>query len=109
SHPFADAIAWMIDNNITTGYPDGTFRPTANVTRQATAAFLWRTAGQPTPTTTPGTTFTDVGPSHPFADAIAWMIDNNITTGYPDGTFRPTANVTRQATAAFLWRAAGQP
>ncbi|MCC5950954.1 MAG: S-layer homology domain-containing protein, partial [Acidimicrobiia bacterium] len=76
-HPFADAIAWMIDNNITTGYPDGTFRPTANVTRQATAAFLWRAAGQPTPTTTPGTTFTDVGPSHPFADAIAWMIDNN--------------------------------
>ena len=35
------------------------------------------------------------------------MADANISTGYPDGTFHPTANVTRQAMAAFMYRLDG--
>jgi Tol biopolymer transport system component len=103
SHPFATEIAWAADEGITTGYPDGTFRPGATVTRQATAAFLHRLTdpSQPAPATAP---FSDVGTSHPFATEIAWAADEGITTGYPDGTFRPDATVTRQATAAFLHR-----
>ena len=103
-HTFFTEIEWLALNEITTGYPDGTFRPTAEVTRQATAAFFYRYAGEPafTPPATP--TFSDVPTDHTFFEEIEWLAGTGITTGYPDGTFRPTAEVTRQATAAFFYR-----
>lgn len=51
--------------------------------------------------------FTDVGPTHPFATEIEWLVANDVSTGYPDWTFRPNEPVTRQAMAAFLYRLAG--
>lgn len=49
--------------------------------------------------------FTDVGPGHAFAEPIGFMADTGIAGGYPDGTYRPGAPVTRQAMAAFIHRA----
>ena len=103
-HPFFTEIEWLAQSGVTTGYPDGTFRPTAQVTRQATAAFFHRYSGAPAfdpPTTA---SFTDVPTTHPFFTEIEWLAQSGVTTGYPDGTFRPTAQVTRQATAAFFYR-----
>ncbi len=51
--------------------------------------------------------FSDVPSGHPFQDEIGWMADSGISEGFPDGTFRPTSPVTRQAMAAFLQRLAG--
>ena len=102
NHRFHDEIAWMVDQEITTGYSDGTFRPTVAVSRQAIAAFLYRLADEPTVTRQAG--FPDVPTGHPFHDEIAWLVDQQITTGYSDGTFRPTVAVSRQAAAAFLHR-----
>ena len=99
---FETAVRWLAGEGITTGYPDGGFHPTAPVSRQAAAAFLWRMAGEPAPP--PGApTFPDVTGST-FEDAIRWMAAEGITTGYPDGTFRRTTPVSRQAMAAFLDR-----
>src|SRR5450830_1705492 len=57
--------------------------------------------------------FVDVGPGAPFYDDITWLAAQGISTGTAmgDGTFqfRPTEAVTRQAMAAFLYRAAGSP
>jgi hypothetical protein len=103
SHPFADAIAWAAEEGLVHGYPDGTFRPGANVQRQALAAWLWRQAGEPEPLGSPP--FSDVSASHPFADAIAWLAGVGITNGYSDGTFRPGASITREAVAAWVCRA----
>jgi hypothetical protein len=101
-HAFATEIWWMHATERSTGYADGTYRPITCVTRQAVAAFLYREAGgQSAP---PGPTFTDVGADHPFVAEITWMAGMGITTGYPDGTFRPAECVTRQAAAAFLHR-----
>ena len=108
NHPFRTAISWLAGEGITTGYPDGTFRPSDVITRQAMATFLWRKAGSPTPPQD-APTFTDVPADHPFQKAIAWLADEGISTGYPDGTFRPTAVITRQAMAAFLRRFADVP
>ncbi len=104
SSPFLTEISWLVWAGIGTGYPDGTFRPTLPVTRQAMAAFLYRLAGNPVgPFPDPG--FSDVTPGHPFYTEIAWMASvGSITTGFPDGTFRPGSAVTRQAMAAFLAR-----
>lgn len=102
-HPFFAEVEWAAAEGLMDGYPDGTFRPGATVTRQAMAAFLHRLA-QPS-FVPPGTpTFPDVGPSHPFFLEVEWLASTGITTGYDDGTFRPAAAVTRQSTAAFLYR-----
>jgi hypothetical protein len=51
-----------------------------------------------------GPSFTDVGEDHPFYDDITWMADHDVAGGFPDGTYRSGAPVTRQAMAAFLSR-----
>jgi hypothetical protein len=104
THPFYDEIEWMVAEGITGGFPDGTFRPTATVTRQTISAFFYRLAGEP-PFTPPATaSFPDVPTTHLFFDEIEWMVEEEITGGFPDGTFRPGNSVTRQTTVAFTYR-----
>ncbi len=107
-HPFCGAIKWLAQQGITTGYPDGSFHPGEPVSREAMAAFLYRTfSKQAIPTCDPAAprVFTDVKANHPFCGAIEWLATSKITTGWPDGTFRPGLSVERQAMAAFLYRA----
>lgn len=100
---FYTAIEWMKADGITTGYADGTFRPVDTVTREAMAAFLGRMDG--VDVSDPGPPqFSDVPASNPFFGYVNWMKISGMSTGYPDGTFRPLENVTRQAMAAFLYR-----
>jgi hypothetical protein len=106
SHAFAREIWWMADTGRSTGYADSTYRPVSCVSRQATAAFLYREAGSP-PGPFPDPGFSDVGPAHAFAVEIRWMAHAEVTGGFPDGTFRPGACVSRQAAAAFLHRLLG--
>ncbi len=112
SHPFRDAIVWMAQEGYVNGYADGTFRPTAPVSRQAMAALLERMAGAlidpagvplPPPGGDPG--FSDVPPTHPFLAEISWLVGRGYASGYIDGTFRPTAPVSRQALVSVLQRA----
>ncbi|MEO6350083.1 MAG: S-layer homology domain-containing protein [Candidatus Limnocylindrales bacterium] len=106
-HPFCAEIKWMKDNGISNGFPDGTYRPLAVVTRQAMSAFLARLVGATlTACTTPP--FSDVLTTHPFCAEIKWMKDSGISNGFPDGTYRPGIDVTRQAMSAFLYRVSSQ-
>lgn len=105
--PFADEIAWLVREEITTGYPDGTFRPRGKISREAMAAYLYRLAGKPSVDTSILSDYTDVSPGDQFAVPIAFLANEQITTGYADHTFRPRGKITRQATAAFLWRYTG--
>lgn len=104
THNFVDEIAWLADSGISGGYSDGTFRPSAEVTRQALAAFLYRFADIEDWEAPAQPTFTDVPTTHPYFEHIEWLVSEGIARGYGDGTFRPTAPVTRQAVAAFLFR-----
>lgn len=105
--PFSEPIEWMAQQGISTGWTgtDGRhyFRPSAPVTRDAMAAFLYRAAHQTSSETHTG--FSDVPSTSPFAKEIAWMRSSGISTGWTDGTYRPSAPVTREAMAAFLHRA----
>ena len=109
SHPFAVEISWLVTHGIATGFPDGSFRPSAAITREAMAAFMYRAAGSPAFSDPAESPFTDVQTNHPFFTEIAWLRATGITTGYPDGTFRPGQPIARDAMAAFLYRAAGSP
>jgi hypothetical protein len=110
SHPFFLEIEWMAETGISEGYPDDTFRPGAVVTRQAMSAFMhrfhdWRFELPPGAFEPPASpSFDDVGTGHPFYDDVEWMAETGVSTGYEDGTFRPSAAVTRQAMSAFLYR-----
>lgn len=107
SHPFGAEIEWLETSGATTGFPDDTFRPVVSVTRQAWVAWLWRLAGAPTPIGP--NPFPDVAADHPFVDAITWSAESGLAEGFADGTFRPAADITRQAVIALLWRLAGEP
>ncbi|GAB3546198.1 hypothetical protein GCM10027404_06060 [Arthrobacter tumbae] len=96
-------MAWLAEQGISKGWDDGTFRPTTPVNRDAMAAFLFRMAGSPTEGFEP-TTFPDVTTGNEFFDEISWLASTGITTGYPDGTFKPVQSVNRDAMAAFLYR-----
>jgi uncharacterized protein YkwD len=104
-HPHLVPITWMASEGITVGYPDGTFKPSSSVQRGAMSAFMYRMAGEPDgPFASPD--FSDVAANHPHREAIAWMAQEGITVGYPDGTFRPGAAVERGAMSAFMHRMA---
>lgn len=102
--PFFREIEWMVTEGLASVGEDAVFRPTAPVSRQAMAAFLYRAAGEPEFTPPPTPSFPDVPATAPFFTEIEWLAATSVTSGYADGTFRPTAAVSRQAMAAFLHR-----
>jgi len=106
---FYEDIMWLAGEGITTGYPDGTFRPVSPVGRDAMAAYLYRLAGSPEVTVPRSQPFRDVTPQTEHYEAIIWAYQNGIARGWSDGTFRPTAPIERGAMAAFLFRYAGSP
>ena len=103
---FRDAVAWMVNEGITTGTTATTFSPEKPVTRGEMAAFMWRAEGRPNAGSEP---FTDVGGHDYFRDAVAWMVNEGITTGTTATTFSPYKVLTRGEIATFLYRAAGEP
>lgn len=105
---FFNDICWLKANNITTGWPDGTYRPVTPINRDAMIAYIYRMAGSPA-FTPAGQTFSDVTPSTMYYKEIEWAAHQGITTGWPDGTLRPVTPVSRDAMAAFLYRQSGSP
>ena len=107
---YTDAVLWAVNQEpqITNGYADGTFRPDQVCTRAQVVTFLWRAAGEPAPTRTDNP-FKDVSASAYYYQAVLWALENGITTGYADGTFRPNDECTRAQVVTFLWRAQGSP
>ena len=113
--PFADvstnayyyeAVKWAVENNITGGIGNGLFGPELTCSRGQIVTFLWRAAGSPEPTAL--STFTDVAADAYYAKAVAWAVENGVTTGTGDGEFSPDAPCTRGQAVTFLWRALGQ-
>lgn len=105
---FAREISWMAEEGISTGYPDGTYRPLDNVARNAMAAFMYRLAGKPQ-LPAGASPFKDVRKGDAFAGEMLWLARKGVSTGWPDGTYRPMNPVNRDAMAAFMYRLAGSP
>ena len=94
---FEDAQNWAKAKGISDGA-----NPNAAINRAQMVTMLWRAVGQPAPATE--ATFTDVSADSYYAQAVAWAIENGITTGVGGGRFDPTATCTRAQIAAFLTR-----
>ena len=100
---YYDAVLWAAENGVTDGVTATLFAPDAPCTRAQIVTFLWRAAGSPEPVGT--SAFTDVPASAYYAKAVAWAVENGITTGTSDTTFSPDAPCTRGQSVTFLYRA----
>ena len=105
---YADSVAWAVAKNITSGVSATSFAPNASCTRGQMVTFLWRANGSPEPKST-ATSFTDVKSGAYYEKAVAWAVENNVTTGTSATTFSPDATVTRGQSVTFLWRANASP
>ena len=115
-HPFTDipsgayyenAVIWAADKGITGGTSATTFSPNGICTRAQAVTFLWRAAGSPA--TKSMNSFADVPADAYYAKAVAWAVENGITSGTGGGKFSPDATCTRAQIVTFLYRAAGSP
>ncbi len=98
-------IVGIYEAGIATGYADGTYRPSENVTRAAMAAFIIRALYGETFSYTLTPYFTDVPNTSQFFKYIQKMRDEGITTGCTATEYCPSNNVNRAAMAAFIARA----
>ena len=101
---FYDAVQWAVGKGITNGTSAETFSPEDPCTRAQIVTFLWRAAGSPEPKST-AAGMTDVVPGSYYAKAVAWAVENGITTGTAEGKFSPDATCTRAQAVTFLARA----
>ena len=101
---FYEAVKWAVKNGITTGVGNDLFAPEQPCTRAQIVTFLWRAAGSPEPKGT-AAGMTDVVSGSYYEKAVAWAIENGITTGTTTSTFSPDATCTRAQSVTFLHRA----
>ncbi len=99
---YEDAVVWAVGRNITTGMSATTFDPNDSCTRAQIVTFLWRAAGSPEPKTMKG--FDDVASKAYYAKAVAWAVENGITTGTSASKFSPNDPCTRTQAVTFLFR-----
>ena len=111
---YTQAVEWVADEGLMTGYDDGTFfGPADSIKRGDVAMVLWKMAGRPEvdesgdsydETTGFVTGFSDVDGNLYYAEAIAWAHRLDIISGDDNATtFRPDDNVTREELAKMLY------
>lgn len=108
-HPDADAIAYVQSQGIVSGYPDGTYRPDQPINRaeftkiivgaQFGAAADGACAG--------GSPFADIPAGAWYAGDVCLAKEKGVIAGYPDGTFKPDANVNFAEAAKIIVTAFG--
>lgn len=110
---FCGEIQWLKDKGVTSGYGDGTFRPSEAMGRGEMALTMYhyaRLTGSKDlpamPAVCTAAPYPDVATASPYCGAVTWMKAKGLTTGYEDGTYRPSAQLNRDAAAAFMYRTA---
>ena len=104
---YYEAVKWAQEKGITGGIGNGLFGPNRPCTRAQIVTFLWRAAGSPAPKSM--SSFTDVPADAFYAKAVAWAVENGITSGTGEGKFSPNAICTRAQSVTFLYRTSGSP
>ncbi|MFM9413387.1 S-layer homology domain-containing protein [Peptococcus simiae] len=98
---YANPVGYAARENIVKGYPDGTFRPDAPISRAEFAAIASRFAGLKDG---PAPAFTDLSPDHWAYESIRLAAGHGWIAGYPDNTFRPDQPISRAEVIAITNR-----
>lgn len=88
------------------GYEDGTVRPNGSISRAEVATVLFRLLkdGVRMQNLTKDNAYSDVSDTAWYAAAVSTLSKMGVISGYPDGTFRPNAPITRAEFAAMIAR-----
>ena len=110
AHSFTDAPSSWYDKALNyvgatgkmNGVGGGRFDPQGTMTRAMAVTILWRMNGEPAAKAAAG--FKDVPANAWYAKAVAWAVEQKITTGKSAAVFDPNAPVTREQMASFFSR-----
>lgn len=94
---YATAAQWAKEQGLTDN-----FSAEADCTRAMVVTYLWKLAGSPKTGTS---NFTDVSANADYAQAVAWAVEQGITSGTGNGQFSPASACTRGQIVTFLYRA----
>lgn len=88
------------------GYEDGTVRPNGSISRAEVATVLFRLLKDDVrmQNLTKDNAYSDVSGTAWYAAAVSTLSKMGVISGYPDGTFRPNAPITRAEFAAMIAR-----
>ncbi len=100
---FNVTVSSLAQMGVIAGYEDGSFRPNAPITRAEFAAIATRFSAERGVTYNEGL-FADITGDEWFADVVAAAADRGLLGGYPDGTVRPNATITRAESCAVVNR-----
>lgn len=98
---YREAITYSYENGLMDGTSKTTFEPDGKMTRGMFVTVLGRLCNAEEKVTS---AFSDVKKSKWYAGYVGWAVENKVTTGFEDGTFRPDENISRQDAATMLCR-----
>ena len=107
---YAEAVDVMSAVKVIDGYADGSFNPSATLTRGAAAKIICNLILGPTTASAlvaDAAPYKDVPTNHTFAGYIAYCQKTGIISGYADGTFKPANSLTGYAFMKMLLGALG--
>ena len=98
---YCNAIRYVYENGMMQGISDTEFAPTLSMNRAMIVTVLHRLEN--TPVTTNTNQFTDVESNQWYTEAVQWAAEQGIISGYGNGQFGTTDNVTREQLAVILY------
>ena len=107
---YDEAVDVMSAVKVIDGYTDGSFNPSATLTRGAAAKIICNLILGPTTASAlvaDAAPYKDVPTNHTFAGYIAYCQKTGIISGYADGTFKPANSLTGYAFMKMLLGALG--
>ena len=113
SADYAEAVAVLNGMDVFKGYEDGSFKPQGNITRAEVATIIYRIyTGDVAKNDKSGlystyNKFSDMTGAGWAAGYIGYCANAELVKGYPDGTFKPSGNVTGYEVLAMILRAVG--
>ena len=104
---YYEAVDYCSENGIMNGMDDGLFVPDGELTRAMLVSSLYRIEGEPETDANGAFAYVDNGAW--YADAVNWAYASGIISGNNENLFEPDEPITKEDTAAILWRAEGSP
>lgn len=104
---YYDAVNYVNNNGIMTGYSDTKFAPNDKLSRAQACQVIYNIADADEQATE--AIFSDVSLGQWYTNAISWASKNGVVSGYGNNLFGPDDSITREQMAAILYRYAGAP
>ena len=99
---YREYVDYVVENGIMKGVSDDMFGPEVTTSRAMIVTILYALEGRPAMSET--SSFNDVEAGSWYANAVAWAVANNIVSGYGDGMFGPSDDITREQFMAIMYK-----